>query len=223
VRVEDYHKNSELVRADQAPEDAPATIRLGGNEWAAVERPVVSGANPDQDVDVASMYVTLLKKGTEEPLGTYLLTQWPKMVQRPAEEQAVSLGGTTYRLALRFQRNYKGYTIHLEEFRHEQYAGTDKPKDFSSFVRLVDPEQSVDREARIYMNHPLRYNGETFYQSSYKPGQDTTVLQVVRNPGWLMPSIACAMISGGLLLHFGLSLTGFVRKQVKTSERQNNG
>ena len=33
------------------------------------------------------------------------------------------------------------------------------------------------------MNNPLRYNGETFYQSSYLPGDGGTILQVVRNPG----------------------------------------
>jgi len=32
------------------------------------------------------------------------------------------------------------------------------------------------------MNNPLRYHGETFYQSGFKPGDQTTILQIVTNP-----------------------------------------
>ena len=60
------------------------------------------------------------------------------------------------------------------------------------------------------MNHPLRHAGETFYQYQFKTGDTGTVLQVVRNPGWLMPYIACAMVTLGLLLHFGISLVRHV-------------
>jgi hypothetical protein len=65
----------------------------------------------------------------------------------------------------------------------------------------------------IYMNEPLRYQGETFYQSSFLPGDKGTILQVVRNPGWLMPYIACTMVSLGMIFHFGLHLIGFLRRR----------
>ena len=42
------------------------------------------------------------------------------------------------------------------------------------------------------MNHPLRYQGETFYQSGVLGLGKGTILQVVRNPGWLIPYISCA-------------------------------
>ena len=63
----------------------------------------------------------------------------------------------------------------------------------------------------IYMNHPLRYRGETFFQSGYF-GETRTILQVVRNPGWLMPYIACSLVSLGLIVHFGVMLWKFVSR-----------
>ena len=64
------------------------------------------------------------------------------------------------------------------------------------------------------MNNPLRYAGLTFYQASFEPGNDkVTILQVVRNPSWLLPYIACSLMTFGLLLQFGIHLVGFVQKR----------
>src|SRR5260370_13712625 len=91
--------------------------------------------------------------------------------------QQVSVDGKTYDVFLRSKRTYKPYSIHLNEFRHDRYMGTDIPKNYSSEVRLVDNNRGEDRETMIYMNHPLRYAGETFYQSSFLPGDQGTILQ----------------------------------------------
>ena len=56
------------------------------------------------------------------------------------------------------------------------------------------------------MNQPLRYEGLTFYQASYGEAGRLSILQVVRNPGWLLPYISCGLAALGLLLHFGLKL-----------------
>ena len=61
---------------------------------------------------------------------------------------------------------------------------------------------------------PMRYAGETFYQSGVLGGQKGTILQVVRNPGWLMPYISCVMVAAGMLLHFGQHLLVFLRRRV---------
>ena len=38
------------------------------------------------------------------------------------------------------------------------------------------------------MNDPMRYRGETFYQHTFDNATEkATVLQVVRNPGWVLP------------------------------------
>jgi len=78
-------------------------------------------------------------------------------------------------------------------------------------VRLVDPSQHEDRDVLIYMNHPLRYGGKTFYQASFGKEDTLSVLQVVENPGWLLPYLACALVGLGLLAHFATHLRSTLR------------
>jgi cytochrome c biogenesis protein ResB len=135
----------------------------------------------------------------------------------------VTVDGKSYEVALRWKRIYKPYTVHLLEFKNEKYLGTNIPKNYASRIRLVNPEQEEDREALIYMNHPLRYNaeshwllfrGETFYQADFlRDGRRGTILQVVSNPGWLMPYLSCGLVSLGMLLHFGQNLLGFLARR----------
>jgi hypothetical protein len=39
------------------------------------------------------------------------------------------------------------------------------------------------------------------------------VLEVVRNPSWQLPYISCSLIALGLVIQFGLSLSGFFRSR----------
>jgi hypothetical protein len=59
------------------------------------------------------------------------------------------------------------------------------------------------------MNNPLRYGGETYYQASFDPDNEGTILQVVRNPGWLTPYFACVLVAAGLVVQFSMHLFGF--------------
>ena len=61
------------------------------------------------------------------------------------------------------------------------------------------------------MNNPLRYAGETFYQSSFEPGKNLTILQVVRNGGWMIPYLSCMIVGVGMTLHMGANLSDFLR------------
>jgi hypothetical protein len=102
--------------------------------------------------------------------------------------------------------------VTLEKFSHDIYPGTDIPKNFSSKVRLNLPD-GASREVLIYMNNPLRYSGLTFYQAGFDNNDHTTILQVVRNPSWLVPYIACSAIALGLIVQFMIHLVGFVGKR----------
>ena len=84
-----------------------------------------------------------------------------------------------------------------------------------SRVRLISGETEENREVEIYMNNPLRYWGETYYQGGFEPGDTVTILQVVRNPSWLTPYIACALVGAGLLIQFLSHLVGFAKKRSK--------
>jgi hypothetical protein len=111
------------------------------------------------------------------------------------------------------ERFYKPFTVHLLEFKHDKYPGTDIPKNFSSRVRLQRPATGEDREVLIYMNNPLRYAGETYYQASFDPDDHGTVLQVVHNPSWLTPYFSCVLVGIGLMTQFSSHLIDFAGKR----------
>ena len=103
------------------------------------------------------------------------------------------------------------FTLTLKEFHHDIYPGTDIPKNFSSLVHLDDPNKNESRDALIYMNHPLRYRGLTFYQASYGKNDTLSIFQVVRNPAWVTPYVSCTVILFGLAIQFLTHLFGFLK------------
>jgi hypothetical protein len=139
-------------------------------------------------------------------------------------EQAVEVNGKKYAFALRAARVYHPFSLTLLKATHTTYPGTDIPKDFRSRVRIDNTQKGETREVEISMNHPLRYGGYTYYQYQMDAGQvarqqgrtPSSVLQVVRNPGWLTPYVGCIMVGVGLLIQFLYHLIGFVSKK-KTS------
>lgn len=155
-----------------------------------------------QGADTPAAFVKLSRDGKD--LGTYLVA----VFGRP---QSIVIDGRPLGLTLRFERDYKPYRMQLIDFSFDRYAGTNVPKNFSSRLRLVDPDVNEDREVLIRMNQPLRHRGEAFFQADWdKETERGTVLQVVRNPGWFMPYLACVIGGVGLVLHFGISLTAFL-------------
>jgi len=209
VKVVAYMPNSAEPRPVKASDRNPATAGAG-LQVLAVQQEEGKGVDPDQKVDVPTAYIDLKRKGADESLGVYL-------VSGHLDPQTVEVDGAKYDISIRPHRNYKDYSVQLLEFKHDVYLGTMVPKNFSSKVHLTDDKAGVDREVLIYMNAPLRYKGETFYQAGFLPGDKGTILQVVRNPGWLLPYVACSMVILGLVIHFGQNLVGFLRRKVVTA------
>ncbi|HEX4792769.1 MAG TPA: cytochrome c biogenesis protein CcsA [Humisphaera sp.] len=208
VKVTKWYDNSDL----RGPVESGGSIdRLA--DAGAFRRFGVTGlekypGTEGDRVDMPSAYVSVSQSG--RLVGTYLLSTW---LERD-KPQEVTIGGKSYQLGLRFKRDYKPYTVTLRKFTHEVFPGTDTPKDFASQIRLVDPAKHVDRDIRIWMNNPLRYGGETFYQQSFANNDKTSIIQIVRNPGWLMPYIACSIGALGLVIHFGMTLFTFLRRRL---------
>ncbi|MDX1950924.1 MAG: cytochrome c biogenesis protein ResB [Verrucomicrobiota bacterium] len=150
----------------------------------------------------------------EDRLVGLLLTNYSsRLPQGFSEPVQFEHKGRRYEMSMRPERYYKPFQLHLLDFTHERYAGTDTPKNFSSRVRLVRPETNEDREILIYMNNPLRYWGETYYQGGFEPGDTVSILQVVRNPSWLTPYISCVLVGVGLLVQFLSHLVAFAKKR----------
>ncbi len=197
ISVDRWMSNSQLIRRREAV-NSPAD-RGVGLEAEARLLPEVAGVD-SQQVNAPSAYVTLWQN--DERLGTWLVSVNADVLQPAA----------TGDISLRFKRTYKPYTLHLIDFRHDKFVGTEVARNFSSQIRLIDPTRDTDREVLIYMNNPLRYAGETFYQASFKPDNSGTVLQVVRNPGWLIPYLSCVLVTIGMLWHFSAAMLDFLRR-----------
>jgi hypothetical protein len=176
----------------------------------------------------AALVQVLSDKG---PVGDWVVSSW--FTRYPASEglqgeiagllpgvnvaapQSFQYNGRSYQMALRPVRYYKPYSIKLLAFRHDLYPGTTKAENYSSEIHLSNPATGEDRDVRIYMNSPLRYGGETYYQASFEPGDRGTILQVVRNPAALAPYIACSLVALGLVVQFLAHLSGFARRQAQ--------
>ena len=203
VEIVRFMANADLQRRTSGDR----TLATHGAGLSAIlkEQPRNTGADPDQKSDMPGAYVTLYDKKSGASLGTYLL--WVYL-----GEQEVESGRNAYRIDLRYERSYQPYRIYLEEFHHDVYPGTEIPKNFSSRVRLT-PDQGESREVVIYMNNPLRFERQTFYQSGTLKGDAGTILQVVNNPGAEMPYISCALVCLGMLVHFGMHLVSFLERR----------
>jgi hypothetical protein len=221
VRVDRFFTNANIVDSGQAPARAVHGNRGAAAEdgLAAVEKAPAAGVG-DDEMDLPVAQVTLLDGGQE--LGTWLTSLYFSLVPSQGY-QTVDVNGRRYELWLRYVRDYKPYEVTLIDFKHDRYLGTNTPRNYSSLVRVVDAEKNLDHEVLIWMNHPLRHRGETFYQASFKQGDMGTVLQIVKNPGWLLPYVACTIGALGLGWHFGQTLMRFLRRQSKRPASESGG
>lgn len=202
IKVEKFYPNSSVSEQPSAEFPKTDATQMPGANFGLKEEPKVTSMNFR---DIPSAVIELVS-----PKGS--LGKW--LVSGSLNMQSFTLGNRTYRIGIRPERFYKPFSLHLVDFHHAVYKGTNEPKDFSSFVRLQQPSTGEDRQVRIYMNNPLRYNGETYYQADWDKEDDRgTILQVVHNPSWLTPYISCALVGFGLLVHFLIHLYGFAKRR----------
>ena len=136
-------QNAAVRYGDPARPEKPRHGGLAGMRWFATETPAATGTDAEGAVDDTAAYVTLLKKGTDLPLGTYLVCVYADEIvdfdgqQRVEFEspQQVTADGKNYEIALRFQRTYKPYAVQLLDARKDNYPGTDTPRNFSSDIQ----------------------------------------------------------------------------------------
>lgn len=207
VEVRGYFANSMILsRGGQTPppDAILATQGMGANLFAREAPRVAKSDEADRTVAWIEIF------GPAGSLGTWMVSN---VFGQP---QSFTFEGRPYTVEMRQRRFYKDFSMTLIDFRHDVYPGTTKARNFSSLVHLVDPSRGEDREVLIYMNHPLRYAGLTFFQQGYE-GDATTILQVVRNPSRHLPYISCVLVLFGLLIQFGIGLFSFLNRPKKTA------
>jgi ResB-like family len=197
-----YFPNAVIQMRSDVPGAPPSPANAGMGAMIAVTPQEVSYTEDAHNTPAA--YVELV--GPDASLGTYVVST------RLGNPQRFDYNGRSFKLVMRPERHYQPFSITLEKFSHDIYPGTDIPKNFSSKVRLVPPEGGPGREVLIFMNNPLRYSGLTYYQESFN-GEHNSVLEVVRNPSWLIPYISCGAMALGMVIEFLIHLAGFARRR----------
>lgn len=203
VNIREYYPNSTLQMRNQVGH-APAAQATAGPGAQIALLPLPMTYKPNERNIPGALAEIVTANGSQ---GLWLAS--PMLNAR----QTFTVDGKTWEMALRHKRHYKPFTLTLLKFSHDRYPGTNIPKNFSSRVRLRNDDGTEDREVLIFMNNPLRHGGYTFYQAGFDNNDTTTILQVVRNPSWLLPYISCVLMFVGLMIQFGISFTGFIRRR----------
>ncbi len=214
ISIDEFMPNSVLRRrGDNAPAQSSGRLATEGVGRTVVATEVPVTGNPNER-NIPSVTLTLFESesGKKDPvvLGTWLASEFMPL-------QEFTFKDRSYVIQVRRQREYLPYQITLNDFIHEKYLGTNTPKDFASEITLKNESTGEERDYRIYMNNPLRYDDLTFYQQGFMNSDKTTILQVVRNPGRNLPYISCSIITLGLLYQFGYGLLRFIEKRKKTA------
>lgn len=210
LRIERFFANSEVLPEAGASSDAFEKTRAteGFGKNYAVRRTPAETATDRRDL--TSAFVEVIPDGAKSQ-GRWLLSNAFK------GGQSFEVAGIPWKMSIRPRRLYHPFSIKLLDFSHDRYLGTDVPKNFSSKIKILNPDTGENREDLIYMNHPLRYGGLTFYQAGFEDNDTTSIFQVVRNPAWTLPYISCAMVGLGLLWVFSQHLVKAISRRNKLS------
>ncbi len=199
LRVREVFANAEIRPGAAQTGMSTAGVNRGIGAQFNLGVRAIPPFHSDDQRDVRTAVVEVVRPDGESH-GVWLVSN---VFEDRFPEQEFDLDGRRYQLGLRFKKTYLPFTLQLLKFTHDRYPGTNIPSNFASQVRLIHPEAGVDKEVRIFMNFPLRYGGYTFFQASFAKQDTASMFQVVRNPGWLIPYIACGLVSLGLLYQFG--------------------
>jgi hypothetical protein len=211
VVVKSFHRNARFVEPGRpGAESKPASTRGVGARTAVVGVRPATAMN-ERNVQAAVIAIEPLPEAKDEQGGSWLT------VNDVIDPQTFSYGGKTWALFLRPTRHDLPFQLTLRSFAHDLYPGTQIPKNFSSRVLLTDSTHGESREVAISMNRPLRYRGVTVYQSGFLPGDSGTILQVVRNPGFLAPYLGCLLVGIGMLWQFAYHFVGFLARRRRTA------
>lgn len=88
------------------------------------------------------------------------------------------LDGMKFRMAYGAKPVETPFNIFLRDFQLERYPGSDSPASYASEITVMDAENKVQFDRRIFMNNVMDYRGYRFFQSGYEPDESGTRLSV---------------------------------------------
>ena len=129
----------------------------------------------------------------------------------------LTMGDRKFAVTLTKQKWEMPFTVRLDEFTAVYHPGSDIPAKFESHITKI--EDGVEEKVKIWMNHPLRHEGYTFFQRSFgseepdvMTGRQFSVFDVVRNPADQWPLYSLIVVGLGLLAHFLQKLGSYLAK-----------
>jgi len=120
------------------------------------------------------------------------------------EPQYIHLNGVRITIRYGSKKIPLPFSIRLNDFQLERYPGSNSPSSYASEVVLTDKKESLEKPFRIFMNNILIYKGYRFFQSSYDPDEQGTILSVNHDKAG-----TTVTYFGYLLLALGMILTLF--------------
>ena len=93
------------------------------------------------------------------------------------------------------------FAIRLNDFQLDRYPGSMSPSSYASEVTVIDKENNINFDYRIFMNSTLKYGGYQFFQSSYDPDETGTVLSVNNDPGTWPTYFGYFLLTLGLIMN----------------------
>lgn len=201
VCVVRYLPNATLQKRGHISDPTLPSATAGAGTSIAVTAAHVTQKPDERNTPAAFVEVI----GADGPLGVWLVSP---SLETP---QQFTYRDRVWQLALRAKRYHNPYGITLLKVTHEVYPGSGIPKNFASRIRVRSDDGQDDREVVVFMNNPLRYRGLTYYQYQMNKAEGLTVFQIVRNPSWALPYVACLMMGAGLAVQFCIHLFGFVQ------------
>lgn len=173
---------------------------------------------PEDEANVAGLYIHVFS-GKNKVGGYYVSQGFPT---------SFNYQGSKYTITIQKEKYDLPFSLELLDFTRVLHPNSQMPKHFESKVTLRETIDNIDKPERtiiIKMNQPLRYQGYTFYQSSFAQeknnrGQITrerSTLAVMRNPAEKWPYISCLLVVLGMIVHFLPKLFRFAKRQSKKS------
>lgn len=113
------------------------------------------------------------------------------------------------------------FSLKLDDFVMETYPGSSSPSAYESHVQIID--KGTQTPYKIYMNHVLNHGGYRFFQASFDPDRQGTVLSVNHDFwGTLITYIGYAFLFIGMFVIFFWKGTHFwkLNKMLKDVNRK---
>ncbi len=132
----------------------------------------------------------------------------------------LEVDGQTFAVQIARERFRVPYTLRVEQFIFDKYAGVATAKNYQSNVTKI--EAGEEETHIIKMNEPLRHRGFTFFQASFGPSADAPedelypVFQVVRNPSDHWPQVSMWIVMFGLFFHLVVKLVQYLNKSSRS-------